>query len=67
MGERGGAYSFLAGKPEGKNHLEDAGIDWRIILGWIFRKCHGWGCINWIDLAEDRNRWRTLVNAVMNL
>jgi hypothetical protein len=43
VGKRGGAYSFLMGEPEGKNHLEDAGIDGRIILGWIFRKCDGGG------------------------
>jgi hypothetical protein len=38
MRERGGAYMVLAGKPEGKNHLEEPGIDGRIILRWIFRK-----------------------------
>ena len=53
------------GKPEGKNHLEDPGVDGRIIR-WIFRK---WdvGGMDWIELAQDRDRWRALVNAVMNL
>jgi len=42
--------------------LEDPGVDWRLISRWIFRK---WDeGIDWIDLAEDRERWRALVNAV---
>ena len=53
------------GKLEEKNHLEDSGVDGRIILRWIFRK---WdvGGMDWIDLAQDRDRWRALVNAVIN-
>jgi len=38
IGERRGIYRVLVGKPEGKNHLEDPGIDGRIILRCIFRK-----------------------------
>jgi hypothetical protein len=65
MGERIGVYKVLIGKPEGKNHLEDPGVDGRIILRWIFRK---WdvGSIDRIDLAQDTDSWRELVNAVMN-
>jgi hypothetical protein len=47
-------------------HLGDQGVDGRIIIRWIFRK---WGVVgvDWIELTQDRDRWRALVNAVMNL
>jgi hypothetical protein len=45
--------------------LEDPGEDGRIILKWIFERL-GEG-IDWIDLAQDRDRWRALVYTVMNL
>jgi len=47
-------------------HLEDPGLDGKIILRWIARK---WdmGEIDCIDLAQDRDRWLSLVKAVMNL
>jgi hypothetical protein len=41
MGERRGAYRALVGKPEGRNHLEDPGVDGRIILKWIFERLGG--------------------------
>jgi hypothetical protein len=45
--------------------LEDQGIDGSLILRWIFRKWNGG--MDWIDLAQDMDRWQALVNAVMNL
>jgi hypothetical protein len=48
------------------DHLEDPGIDGRIILIWIFRDWD-WVGPDWIDLAQDRDRWRALVNEVTNL
>jgi hypothetical protein len=41
MGERRGAYRTLVGKPEGRNHLKNPGIDGRIILKWIFERLDG--------------------------
>jgi hypothetical protein len=65
MGYRRGAYWVLVREPEGRNHLENPGVGGKIILKCIFEK---WGGgINWIDLAQDRNRWRSLLNTVMNL
>jgi hypothetical protein len=48
-----------------RGHLEDPGVDGRTILKCIFRKCY-WG-MDWIDLAQNRDRWKDLVNVVMNL
>ena len=47
------------------DHLEDPGVDRRIILKWILEKWDGG--MDWINLAQDRNRWRALLNAVMNI
>ena len=46
--------------------LEDPGVDGSVLLKWIFSKWDGGG-VDWIDLVRDRDRWRALVNAVMNL
>ena len=53
------------GKLSERDHLGDPGVDGRIILRWIFRE---WDVrMDWIELAQNRDRWRALVNAVMNL
>jgi hypothetical protein len=64
MRERRGAYGVLVGKPEGERpSLEDPDVDGRIILRWICRKKNSY-CFN---VAQNRDRWRAVVNAVMNL
>jgi hypothetical protein len=50
--------------PETKIHLENLGIGWRIILKFILIDRND---VDWIDLAEDRENWLSVVNAVMNL
>jgi hypothetical protein len=56
---------FWWGNPKERDHLEEWGIDWRILLKWIFMK--GDGSLDWIDLGQNRERWRAVVIAVMNL
>jgi hypothetical protein len=64
-GEKRNAYRLLVGKPEGKRSLGRPRRRWvdniRRDLGEV-----GWGDVDWIDLAQDRNRWRA-VNSVLNL
>jgi hypothetical protein len=66
MGEERGVYGVLAGKPEGKRPLGRPRRRWvdnsRMNLQEV-----GCGLMDWIGLAQDRDRWRTLVSAVMNL
>jgi hypothetical protein len=66
MGERRGAYRALVGKPEGRRPLGRPRRRWEDNINMDLREV-GWGGMDWINLAEDRDRWRTLVNAVMNL
>jgi len=56
---------FWWGKLRERDHLEDPVVDGRVILRWIFRTWDGG--MDWIDLAQDRDRWRGIVNAVMHL
>jgi hypothetical protein len=64
--EKRNAYRLLVGKPEGKRPLGRPRRRWvdniRMDLGEV-----GWGYVDWIGLAQDRNRWRALVNLVLNL
>jgi hypothetical protein len=66
MGEERGVYKVLVGKPQGKRPLERhrrRSVDYiRMDLQEV-----GCGCVDWIGLAQDRDTWRMLVSAVMNL
>jgi hypothetical protein len=66
MGEKRNAYRLLVGKPEGKRPLGRPRRRWvdniKTDLGDV-----GWGDVDWIGLAKDRDRWRALVNSVLNL
>jgi hypothetical protein len=65
-GEKRNAYRLLMGKPEGKRQLGRPRRRWvdniRMDLGEV-----GWGDVDWICLDKDRNRWRAVVNSVLNL
>jgi hypothetical protein len=64
MGERRGAYRVLVGKLEGRRPLERPRRRWEYNIKLDLREV-GWG-IDWIDVGQDRDMWRTVVNAVMN-
>jgi hypothetical protein len=66
MGKKRNADRLLVGKPEGKKPLGRPRRRWvdniRMDLGEV-----GWDGMDWIGLAQDRNRWRAVVNSVLNL
>jgi hypothetical protein len=66
MRERRGAYRVLVGKPEEKRPLGRPRHRWEDNIKMDLQES-GYGGVDWIDLAEDRDRWRALVNAVTNL
>ena len=66
MGEKRGVYSDLVGKHEGKRPLGRPRRKWEDNIKMDLEEvvCGG---MDWIELAQDRDRWRALVNAIMNL
>jgi len=66
MGERRRVYRVLLGKPEGKRPLGRPRRRWEDNIKMDLYEV-GCGGVDWIDMAQDRDRWRALVNAVMNL
>jgi hypothetical protein len=65
-GEKRNAYRLLEGKPEGQRPLGRQRRKWLNNIRMDLVEV-GWGDVDWIGLAKDRNRWRVLVNSVLNL
>jgi hypothetical protein len=66
MGEGRGAYRVLVGRPEGRRPLGRPRRRWEDNIKMDLHEV-GWGGMDWIDMAQDRDRWQALVSAVMNL
>ena len=66
MGQGKGLYRVLAGKPEGKSPLGKPRRRWEDNIKMGLQELGG-GCGDWMELAQDRDRWRTLVSTVMNI
>jgi hypothetical protein len=65
MGETRNSYRILVGKPEGKRPLGRPRRRWVDSVKTDLREI-GWNDVDWIDLAQDRDQWRALVNTAMN-
>jgi hypothetical protein len=65
IGEKRNAYRILVGKPEGKRPLGRPRCRWEDNIRMDLREI-GWGGMDWIDLAQDSDQWRALVNRVLN-
>jgi hypothetical protein len=65
-GERRGANRVLVGKPEGRRPLGRLRRRWEDNIKMDLQEV-GYGDTDWIELAQDRDRWRALVNEVMNI
>jgi hypothetical protein len=66
MGEDRKVYKVLVGNREGKRPLGSPRRRWEDGVRMYIREI-GLGCVDWIRLAQDRDRWRAVVSAVMNL
>jgi hypothetical protein len=66
MGDRRGACRVLVGRPDGKRPLGRPKCRWEDNIKTALQVV-GWGGMEWIALAQDRESWRAIVNAVMNL
>ena len=65
MEGRRGVHKVLVGKPEGKRPLGRPRRRWEDNIKMDFREV-GRSCVDWMELAQDRNRWRVFLSTVMN-
>jgi hypothetical protein len=66
MGEIRNAYKTLVGKPEGKRPLRRPRSRWEDNIRMDLRVV-GWESVDWVNLVQDRDQWRAVLNTVMNL
>ena len=66
MGEGRGVYRVLMGKPEGKKALGRPRLRWEDNIKMDLQEIEG-GCGDWMELAQDRDRWWAVVSTVMNI
>ena len=66
MGQGRGVYRVLVGKPEGKKPLGRPRRRWEDNIKMDLQEVRG-GCGDWMELSQDRDRWRAFVSTVMNL
>jgi hypothetical protein len=66
MGDVRGAYNILVGRPEGRRPLGRPRCRWEDIIKMDLWEI-GFGDVDWVNMAQDRDRWRALVKTVMNL
>jgi hypothetical protein len=66
MGEKTNAYRIVVGKSEGERPLGRPRRRWVDNIKMDLRET-GWDGVDWIDMVQNRNQWRTLVNMVLNL
>jgi hypothetical protein len=65
MGEKRNSYRILVGKPEGRRPLGKLRHRWVDSIKIDVREV-GWDDVDWVNLAQDRDHWRSLMNTVMN-
>jgi hypothetical protein len=66
MGEKRNVYKILMGKSEGKRPIRRPRHRWEDGIKMDLREI-GWGSVEWIQLAQNRDQWRAVVNKVINL
>jgi hypothetical protein len=66
LDEKWNSYRILVGQPEGNRPLGRSRRRWMDNIKMDLKEL-GWGGVDWVDLGQDRDQWRSLVNTVMNL